>query len=525
MDLHFNSVPPAALIAYVLRAGMLVLMVVGLIACVRIPATKKKGTKRASGSHVPRVLSWLFGVGAVAILIYQGSWQLGGFRDRRLMDFMERHSRRPANASVSVARGRVLDCNGIELARMEAGGKRRYPHGAAFAHAVGYKHPTYGRDGVESVQDQLLRGAVTSHSAESLRTLGRNLVFHHMIEGNDAVLTLDVRLQGLAFELLGNRRGAVVALEPDTGAIRVLASSPSFDPHQPGRYVKAGHAPMFNRATHGLYPPGSTFKTVIAAAALAHGQGGIIDCAAEGFAAEPGAKPIRDHEYYEAEGARWFNRWRGHGRIDLATALRKSSNVYFAQQGVRLGGGRLRDAMEAWQLERALPYLAGSDGTLTSKACKLPPLATRREMAQVSIGQGRLLVTPLHMACVVATVANGGVMMAPQLDATVAPRTLADVMKPATARSLGQMLERAVSRGTGRGALASGVSVCGKTGTAQNSSGADHAWFICYAPAQDPKLAIAVLVENGGYGSSTAVPIAAQLLRRARELGLLEGGR
>jgi peptidoglycan glycosyltransferase len=351
------------------------------------------------------------------------------------------------------------------------------------------------------------------------------MLFHHMIEGNDAVLTVNIGLQQLAADQLKGKRGAVVVLDPATGAIRAMVSAPQFDPQQPGEYIKAAHAPMFNRATHGLYPPGSTFKVLVAAAAIARGQVVELDCPAEGFSAEPGARPIRDHEYYAAQGNTWFNRWHGHGRIDLATALRKSSNVYFAQLGVKLGGAVLADQLTRWEFGKSHAYYVGTDGSLVSKSCSVPALATRREVAQMSIGQGRLLVTPLQMAMVAATVANGGIMMAPLLDATKPPQSLGRKMKAADAARLGHMLERAVSRGTGRGALASGVSVCGKTGTAQNSAGADHGWVICYAPAHAPRIALAVLVENGGYGSTAAVPIAAALIRRARELGLLKEGR
>ncbi len=524
-----GELTPLRLVAVLLRAVMLVLMAVVLILVPRVGGKRSTGAKRTGAKRKGGVAGrvwWLFCLAALGMLVYQASWQLGGFRDRRLMDFMERHSRRPAQRSTSVARGRVLDVNGLELAGSGSGGSsaRTYPHGAVAAHAVGFKHATYGRSGVESAHDSHLRGA-TTRTAEGIKALGRNLLFHHMIEGNDAVLTLDVRLQQVAADKLAGRRGAVVALDPRTGAIRVMASSPSFDPHRPGQYGNAAHAPLFNRAAHGLYPPGSTFKVLVAAAAIEGGQAGVLTCPAEGYAAEPGAKPIRDHEYYAAEGAMWFNRWRGHGNIDLATALRKSSNVYFAQRGVMLGGDVLSEWFRRFRLDASPIYFSGSDGSLAGKACSLPSLSIRREVAQVSIGQGRLLVTPLHMAMVAGTVAHGGVMMAPQLDATLPARSLGRVMRAEHAAELGRMLEQAVSRGTGRGALAAGLPVAGKTGTAQNSAGADHAWFICYAPVREPRLALAVLVENGGYGSAAAVPVAAAVLRRARELGLLEAGR
>lgn len=209
--------------------------------------------------------------------------------------------------------------------------------------------------------------------------------------------------------------------------------------------------------------------------------------------------------------------------INLSTALAKSSNVYFARLGPLLGGTAMESALARFNLTGSPALFVGSDGSLTAKASRLPTLssAPTRVLTQTAIGQGEVLVSPYHMARAIAVIAGGGLEYQPFLRADQEPRQIGRTLSAKTANTLRALMVNVVTDGTGRGMKRSGVSSGGKTGTAQNPSGDDHGWFVCFAPADHPALALVVLVENGGYGSSSAVPIAAQLIRAADQYGLL----
>ncbi len=486
-------------------------------------AGRGEPVKKSKVAFPRRRLIFGVSVAAIAVLGYQATWQLAGFRDSRFVGFMDLYSRRSAGPARSMSRGRILDCNGLELAVGNANHEgRSYPFGSATSHVVGYQDTTYGNTGIERADDARLRGAELNTDVATLRRFGRNLLNHRLVTGSDTVLTVDARMQVAAMRLFANRGGAAVAIDPRTGAIRMLLSAPAFDPNQLSSSMKAPGSPMYNRALLGLYPPGSTFKIVLAAAALDHGMGGRMACPAEGFAAKPGEKPIRDHEYYEYQ--RKGRTWKGQGQIDVEEALIRSSNVYFARLGTYLGPDRMGHAVDRFALKESFSLFSGSSGSLESKGCSIPALspADALGLAQVSIGQGKLLVTPLHMASVVATIANGGKLCRPFLRAGQTPVIMKEAMTAKSARLLTRYMTKVVTRGTGRGARISNVPLAGKTGTAQASSGDDHSWFVAFGPVGDPTLAMAVIVENGGYGSRSALPIVAELFRYALEIGLLD---
>ncbi len=462
------------------------------------------------------------GVGLIliALLVHQAYWQLAGFHNPKFVAFMARYSRRVAGPRDSMQRGRILDWNGVVLAET-VDGVRRYPHGRASAHLTGYAHKTYGNSGVEKADDALLRGAVIRPTATDLKRFGQNLLDHRLVTGVDSVLTVDARLQEAAAALMGEDRGAIVGIDPRTGMIRVLYSAPSFDASDPKAAMQGGNANLLNRGLAGLYPPGSTFKALVAAIATEHGMGGTINCPADGVAAEPGARKIRDHEFYERE--RKGKSWSGHGSIDIKTALTRSSNVYFAKMAMLLGASRMNEVASRFGLTQPLSVFEGVSGSIRGKACQIPTLAAgdRRGLSQAGIGQGRVLVTPLHMATATACIANGGVAWQPFLKVGAQPVQRPRAISEKAASLIQSYMEQVVKRGTGRGAAIHGLRVAGKTGTAQTPSGADHGWFIAYAPAENPTLALAVIVENSGYGSMRAVPIARQLFLQADEMGLL----
>lgn len=487
----------------------------------RVRANERRTPPRPGNPY--RVVMTLMCLLFLAVWVYQASWQLTGFARPAFLEFMRKYSRRPINPARTLARGRILDCRGVELAANQPDNvlRRWYPLGSAACHVVGYRHPVLGITGLEAADNAYLSG-YTLDSIGELDRFGRNLVHPLRAAGNDLVLTIDSRLQQEATRLMTGRRGAVVMLRPDTGDLLALVSAPAFDPNRfdvQGVPTDAVDAPMLNRAIWGLYPPGSLFKVVVAGLALDSGFRETFDCPASGYAPARGVRPIRDHEYYER--ARAGRSWAGQGRLDLRTALARSSNVFFAQLGVRLGGAAFTQAAGRFLFNERMLLYEGSSANLTASASALPDLSAARpaDLAQTGIGQGRLLVTPLHMALIMAAVAQDGVLYRPRLTAREPPAVWRNLFGPRTAAALKEMLRNVVLNGTGRPANLAELNIAGKTGTAQAPGGPDHAWFACMAPVEAPAVALVVLVERGGYGSQAALPIAVKLVNLARSFG------
>ncbi len=485
---------------------------------------------RTAAGRSPIARNSLFALFALLLLgvyAYQATWQLAGFARPPFVEFMRRFNRRPENPVARIARGRLLDRNGVVLAgndpdRPEC---RVYPFSNTACQVVGYLHPAFGLSGLERADSGFLYGATLDTWNQRSRFTDNLLNSRHRVTGNDRTLTLDIRWQQEAVSRLGDRAGAVVALDPRNGDILVLASTPGFDPNRVTAELFAAtdaDSPLLNRALHGLYPPGSTFKPVLAAAAIEAAFTGALDCPGYGFVPERGMPPIRDHEFGEA--LRNGMAWAGHGSLSLADALRLSSNVYFAKLAVLLGPRRLGQLFDRLAMDKPITVFEGSSGAMASTPCRYTPPreAGPGELAQMAIGQGRLLVTPLQMAVFTAAIAHDGLALQPRLDALAPRRALRYYIRKAAAAELAGLLREAVRNGTGRGADVEGLDVAGKTGTAQNPRGADHAWFVCLAPADQPRLVLAVVVENAGAGSTAAVPVAAGLLRLARKTGWFE---
>ncbi|NEX15839.1 MAG: peptidoglycan glycosyltransferase [Halochromatium sp.] len=487
--------------------------------------------------HLAKPRAWLLpaivliSLALTAILAYQATWQLGGTARPQFIAFMQSHDRRQFNPAHWIQRGRILDQRGRVLAETrnrDGAAERIYPYGLIFAHTVGYADARFGLNGVEAMANRALNGS-TLDSLDDWSELGRQVLTQSKRpRGQDLVTTLDAELQQFAVEQIAAAkpvgRGAVVMLRPADGAVLVMASVPGFDPNQLQPTLFSGGdptTPLLNRATQGQYPPGSTFKVILAAQALENGFRGRLDCPADGYTTSSRYRPIRDHEYYEARRA--GRSWAGLGVLDLPTALAKSSNVFFAQLGVLGGHAALAKTGERLRFNQAIEFVGGPSGTLHLQSAQLRPIpeSDRYGLAQASIGQGRVTATPAYMAMVAAAIANEGVAMRPRLLRDTQPETLARFMSADTARRLQAMLRRAVTAGTGKGIETAGLEIAGKTGTAENPQGASHSWFIGFAPASAPRLAFAVLVEHGGYGSTVAAPIARDLLLKAAEQGLL----
>ncbi len=460
------------------------------------------------------LLRVLVAVALLAVLAYQATWQLGGFTRPEFVRFLRRYNKRPNAAETQVLRGPLLDRRGRVLAAPVPGDVwgRRYPLGAAAVHPLGYFHSRYGITAVERVFDPELSGC----SGED--QLGKGLFAPRAQEGAAVTLTLDSRLQSKAYELLDGRKGAVVMMRPRSGALLALVSSPGFDPLRPdSAAADEENAPVFNRAVQGRYPPGSTFKILVAGAALGRGLSPTCACPAMGYIAGPNTPPIRDSEYYAY--ARKGAEWPGWGRLTLREAMTHSSNVYFAQLGVMCGPETFNAMIKRACLNEPLVYLEAPSGKLQTAQGHVPEVSKKRALALLSIGQGEVLVTPLHVACFTAAVAAEGALMRPRLYKDEPVQKLGELFAPPVAAQLKGMLRDVVLRGTGKGADVPELEVCGKTGTAQAPAGDDHAWFTCFAPRRHPNLVVTVLIENGGFGAAAALPVARELLEEADSLG------
>jgi len=438
-------------------------------------------------------------------------------------------------AQFEIKRGPILSPSRVLARNREkrVGGRtfffRRYPQGRLTAHVVGYSTAGRSRTGLERSLNPILTGSARNLSSLVNQSLDK--LNGKPITGDTVVTTLDVNGQKTALEALGSTCGAVVALDPRTGRVRVMVSSPSYNPNDVesayGRIeaIKADctpASPLLNRASQGLYPPGSTFKVVTASAAL-------------GSHAYTTSSSFYDPGYCTVYGKRVsnFDTERPFGNLTLATALQYSVNSVFCNIGLKLGAKRIlkqakafgfyeRPPLETPDSER-LPSGLYKDGRLYD-----PKRDSSVDAGRMAFGQERLLVTPLQMAMVAGTIGNDGILMRPYVvSRTVTPngktrtRTkptkIRRAVSPATARDVGAMMIRAVQAGTGTAAQISGLEIGGKTGTAETGvAGNNTTWFICFAgdPGQKPKLAVAVVLQNQSLtGGATAAPIARQVMQ------------
>jgi peptidoglycan glycosyltransferase len=413
-----------------------------------------------------------------------------------------------------LARNRVVRRSGTRIF------VRRYPPAGTFAHPVGYSFIENGRRSLELSRNDALVG-----EENEFATILSGLEDREN-EGHDVVTNLDVGGTQAAVAGLAGRKGSVVAIEPDTGKVRVMVSIPEYDPNQVPRdfrsIVRNPDQPLLNRATQELYPPGSTFKVVTAAAALDSGRvspESIID----------GSSPKTISGVpLENSGGQSF------GAISFTDALTNSVNTVFAQVGEDIGRERLVEYMRRFGFyeDPELDYpdfqmipsgILNGDGDFVDDGF---------DVGRVAIGQGGLegeiRSSPLQMALVAAAIANDGRLMRPRLtdkivrkDGRVAeqiqPDLQSQVVKPETAEQLTAMMSRVVDEGTGTAAALGDVPVAGKTGTAEVGAFREFTqpWFICFAPVEDPELAVAVTLERqpaGSQGGTVAAPIARSVL-------------
>jgi peptidoglycan glycosyltransferase len=436
-------------------------------------------------------------------------------------------------------RGAILDHNGAPLA-LTQNGLRVYPN-PDLGHIVGFQSRLYGTAGLEATFDAYLSGSRSLSPTDVLaaRLLGTPVEAH----AADLRLTLDSTLQQVAQAALGERAGAVVLLDPRTGAVLAMVSYPRFDPNQlvlPQHASEADVArvqaawqaltarpdsPLLNRATQGRYPPGSVIKSLTAAAALDSGvlagPEAPVTCPDQ-FPTEAGAPPVRNAVERLSQ--------RTGDPSDLRRVFAWSCNTAFAQIGLALGSERFSAYAARFGLGYAdaisrtadLRDIPADTGTIANTAAFLQRPAA---LADTAFGQGQALVTPLDMAQVVAAIANDGRLMRPYLvteahagDRTLyvaQPEVLRQVITPQTARQMRSIMQTSVELGYAQPVALPGVTIGAKTGTAETPGGAPHAWFVALAPVEQPRVAIAVIVEHGGEGSRAALPVARQVLAAA----------
>ncbi len=447
-------------------------------------------------------------------------------------------NRRPLIAEQTVKRGTIQTADGVTVAESfpQGGGKhpvyvRQYPQGALFGNPVGYSFIEAGRSGIERSENAFLAGERNEFTSilDQLRDVPQ--------EGDDLTLTIDSQAQRVATEGLqsaiastpgaSGAGGAAVAIDPATGAVKAMASVPGFDPNQVNsadtlkELNRDESAPLVNRATQSTYPPGSTMKVVTAAAALDSGEFTPDTVLSGASPKDIGGVPLSN------AGGEQF------GDIDMTTALTHSVNTYFAQVGEKLGTDTMVEYMKRFgfygdppldypddQMRASGPY--NSDGDLVTDGF---------DVGRVAIGQGgeegQILASATQMAEVAATVANGGVLMRPtflqrvtdpdgRVTAELDPAEEDRAISEETASQLTEMMTHVVDEGTAAGLTVGGESFAGKTGTAEIDldAGINQPWFIAFAPAADPQVAVAATIERcqGCFGAEVAGPIATQIM-------------
>jgi peptidoglycan glycosyltransferase len=435
-------------------------------------------------------------------------------------------NKRPLLKEQQIERGDILAVDGrTVIARSQARGRgssrifvRRYPLGEVFGNPVGYSFVERGRVGLELSHNDELIGNKTEFLSIIDQLRGQ------VQEGDTLVTALDVEAQEAAVDALGGQKGSVVAIVPQTGEVRAMVSIPGYDPNE----VESSQgfqalnqdpdAPLFNRATQAGYQPGSTMKVVTAAAALDSGE---FDTGSVLNADSP--KTISGVPLENAGGQSF-------GDIDMETALTNSVNTYWAQVGEELGTDTMYKYMDRFGFNAQPPldypsFQLATSGEFGPNGQLLGPDSDLIDVGRMAIGQDKLNVTPLQMAMVAAAVANGGELMEPRLWSKVIdtdgredkmdPERQSRVMSEDTAAELTSMMTDVVNEGTGGAAALAEVQVAGKTGTAEIdiAGGINQAWFIGFAPADDPQIAIAATVERtSGQGGTVAAPVAQQVL-------------
>jgi penicillin-binding protein A len=449
--------------------------------------------------------------------------------NRRIL--LDQYGRERGRILVSDANNDVIVAKSVKTSdRLKY--QRSYPQGPEYAPLTGYDSLLYATTGMEQAASSLLSG----DDNRLFTTRLSDLLTGRDPRGGDVTLTINAKAQDAAYKAMGKRVGAVVAIEPKTGAILAAVSTPSYDPnllssHSVDKirtnYLKLSHAsgnPLLNRAFNQLYPPGSVFKIVDTAAALTHGRTPATVLAAPTRLRLPGTTTYLNNYAGESCGS--------NGKVNLDRALTISCNTAFAKLSLSLGTSTIRSQAALFGINDQTQSVP-----LSVAASTMGEVPDQAALAQAAIGQRNVRITPLQAAAMVAAVANHGVLMKPYLIdhesapdlsvlQTAQPQQQSTALAPALNNLLVNMLQHVVSNGTGRPAQVPNVTVAGKTGTADTGlktaagkAQAPDAWFAGFAPVASPRIAVAVIVENGGVsnnevtGGKVAAPIAAAVIK------------
>lgn len=469
--------------------------------------TVGKITKNKNHKKPVYNISYIF-LGLFVLMIgYYTYFQL--VRSKEIID--NPYNRRQEVLADRIIRGQIMSADNKVLARTivdeEGNETREYPYAELFAHVVG--RTKKGISGLELSEN--IRLLTTNKN--SFKVMYSDLIGEKS-PGDNVITTLNTKLQQVAYDALGKHRGAVVVMEPASGKILAMVSKPSYDPNQIDEIWDdlindaKQQSPLINRATQGLYPPGSTFKLLTAL---------------EFIRENPDYKSYK----YNCKGSIEYNSMvincydkKKHGVLELPLAFAKSCNTSFANIGKELDIDSFYKLCSDFYFNKPLPVeMVSNQSSYSLKT----GTASIKEAMQTAIGQGNTLITPLHNAMIAATVANGGLMMKPYIvDKIVnvdggrvkkySPQQIGRPMSPTEAAYIGIMMRRVVTDGTGKKLMDLDVAAAGKTGSADHASNEPaHAWFIGYAPYDDPKLVVSIIVENVGTGSDYAVPIAKKI--------------
>ncbi|MBI5105553.1 MAG: penicillin-binding protein 2 [Solirubrobacterales bacterium] len=452
------------------------------------------------------------------LVFFTSKWTVFEAEDLRA----NRLNARPLLEQTFIERGRIRSADREVVARSvrhrDDTFSRVYPQQGLFAHAVGFSFVDRGQDGIERYYNDELTGK-DDPLGNVIDQLSGN-----QKQGDDLDTHLDAKAQRVALEGLAGRKGAVVALDPQTGAVQVMASVPGYDPNDVDRPKVLSqlnrddaNAPLVNRATQAGYPPGSTMKVVTAIAAIDSGK------------FQPGSQ-VSGENGKKISGVP-LNNFGGEdfGQIDLTFALTKSVNTAWAAVGESLGKATMQKYMKRLGFGSDPPMDYPDEQMRPSgeyvKGRVVPATHPAVDVGRMAIGQDKLNVTPLQMAMVAAAVANDGKLMAPRIgDRFIDPdgRTndvetdeMSEVMSVDSARKVNQMMQNVVREGSGTAAALQGIDVAGKTGTAEvdRPCGPNQVWFIGFAPARDPKVAVAVTLEcSDATGGTVAAPIAKRVM-------------
>lgn len=411
-----------------------------------------------------------------------------------------------------VLRGSIYDRNGLQLAHSEfqedGSNKRIYSYPNLYSHIIGYSYRDLGKSGLELKMDDYL---LNNNSLGIIEAVKR--YFNKDSIGNSVSITIDTGIQERASELLGDKKGSIVAMNPKTGEIYAMVSKPDFNTQSLRENWEAINAdtdsPLFNRAINGLYPPGSVFKIISTAA--------ILEANVDLNYEHTGEQIIDGYKYRDASD-------QVYGEIGLEMAFTRSLNTYFVEKIQDVGKNKLGKVTDDFMFNKKIPF----DLPVTESKFNYSKQVGPTLLAATSIGQGELLSTPLQMALMTAAVANDGIMMKPYLVKEVTSNSglvlknetreeLSTALPQDVASEIKELMVLTTNEGTGRRAALDGIQVAGKTGTAQNEGEDTHAWYVGFAPAENPVVAIAIVIEQGGSGGVDAAPMAKELFESVFE--------